>query len=375
MTSHSSSGHSGLTRISKITIKLLVMLIFAFAAYGVAGMGVILAMYALSFVALGRDSEASHGISNRESSRLGGLAIGIIFAVFILVMFLLSPYTPGVARDPLHIYLWSAVAACCLLGLSEDIAPDLLSPMLRLILKMSVFGLLLWVAPAMVPKQIGILGIDTLLGMPLLGWLLATLFCVGFINAVNMADGANGLIPGIVLATMIMFFLVYGRPAEGVLVFACAMFLIFNVISGWYFLGDMGSYGLGAIVACYGLLGVAQGDFSAGLMASFVAYPSIDFIYSILRRLKAGRSPLAADDGHLHNRLHRFYAPYFRSKVLPNSLTGLSISGATAGLSLLVFLNGWLPVESNLWFVVFGFEVLMYVLVIRLLTTHQYCNP
>ena len=40
------------------------------------------------------------------------------------------------------------------------------------------------------------------------------------------------------------------------------MFLIFNVISGWFFLGDTGSYGLGAIILGYGLNGVAAENFS-----------------------------------------------------------------------------------------------------------------
>ena len=59
-----------------------------------------------------------------------------------------------------------------------------------------------------------------------------------------MADGANGLIPGVATIAFGLLFLEYGRPAEGVLFFVCLMFLIFNVVSGWFFLGDMGSYGL-----------------------------------------------------------------------------------------------------------------------------------
>jgi UDP-N-acetylmuramyl pentapeptide phosphotransferase/UDP-N-acetylglucosamine-1-phosphate transferase len=234
-----------------------------------------------------------------------------------------------------------------------------------------IFGGLLWAAPVMVPDQIGILWVDLLLKIDWLAWVLCTVFCVGFINAFNMSDGANGLVPGICLCTFIVLFDIYGRPAEGILVFACSMFLLFNVVSGWFFLGDTGSYGLGAIIVSYGLLGVAQGDFSAGFMACLVAYPCIDFVYSLLRRVASGASPFRPDNGHLHNHLHNFYRPFFNSKVMSNSLTGLTISGATSGLALAMYLKSSIPITSNLWFWLFGFQAILYVMVIGVLTRRQ----
>lgn len=110
------------------------------------------------------------------------------------------------------------------------------------------------------------------------------------------------------------------------------MFLIFNVVSGWFFLGDMGSYGLGAVLVCYGLLGVSEGDFSAGFMVCLLTHPCIDFVVSIIRRTRKGLSPLQADNGHLHNRLFAFYAQKFISRTTPNSLAGLTLSGASSSV-------------------------------------------
>lgn len=357
--------------ISRSASKLLLMLAIAFYTFGLTGAGVILMMYAMSDMAVARDSAATHGISAQNSSRLGGLSILIIFSVFVFLMFYLSPYTPGVLREEFWGYFWGSVGVCCLLGLAEDLKADYLSPAVRLGLKFVVFGAFLWVAPVMVPSDIGIPGVDRLLSINWLAWALCTVFCVGFINAFNMSDGANGLVPGICLCAFIVLFHVYGRPAEGILVFACSMFLLFNVVSGWFFLGDTGSYGLGAIIVSYGLLGVSQGDFSAGFMACLVAYPCLDFIYSLLRRLAAGRSPFKPDNGHLHNRLHDFYKPFFRSKGLPNSLTGLTISGLTAGLTLMLYLLECVSITSNLWFALFALEILLYVSAIRVLAKRQ----
>jgi UDP-N-acetylmuramyl pentapeptide phosphotransferase/UDP-N-acetylglucosamine-1-phosphate transferase len=356
---------------SRASKKFLVMLAVAFYTFGLTGAGAIFIMSAMSYAAFARDSSQSHGISARDSSRLGGVSILITFSVFVLLMTYLSPYTPGVLREPFWGYFWGGILSCCAIGLVEDFKADTLTPFIRLVLKAMIFGGLLWAAPVMVPDQIGILWVDLLLKIDWLAWVLCTVFCVGFINAFNMSDGANGLVPGICLCTFIVLFDVYGRPAEGILVFACSMFLLFNVVSGWFFLGDTGSYGLGAIIVSYGLLGVAQGDFSAGFMACLVAYPCIDFVYSLLRRIVSGASPFRPDNGHLHNHLHNFYRPFFNSKVMSNSLTGLSISGATSGLALAMYLQSSIPITSNLWFWLFGFQAILYVMVIGVLTRRQ----
>ena len=351
--------------INKSQAKIVLMCLGAGLSYGLAGIGVILLMTLMSRLSIGRDSATSHGISLSESSRLGGAAIAVIFGAYVIGLMLLSPYTPGVVRLEQEMYLWSAIFLCVLLGLAEDIKADFLTPFLRLMTKFVVWGGLFWFWPDLMPNQLGIMGLDDLLQVPLLAWLLTTVFCVGFINAFNMADGANGLVPGIAFAAFVVFFLEYGRPTDGILMFACTMFLLFNIISGWFFLGDTGSYGLGAIILGYGLNGVIVGDFSIWFMLALVAYPCLDFVASITRRLASGRSPFVADDGHLHNHLHRNLKPIFSSKVVANSITGLLISGSTAGLVLLGYIANWRGAGSPDWLWVFAAETGLYLLVIR----------
>ena len=351
--------------LKKSQAKVVLMCVCAGLSYGLAGIGVILLMTLMSRLSIGRDSAASHGISVSESSRLGGAAITLIFGAYIIGLMLLSPYTPGVVRLEREMYLWSAIAICVILGFAEDIRTDFLTPFLRLMAKFAVWGGLFWLWPELVPSQLGIMGLDSLLQVPVLAWFLTTLFCVGFINAFNMADGANGLVPGIALSAFVIFFLEYARPTDGILMFACTMFLLFNVISGWFFLGDTGSYGLGAIILGYGLNGVIAGDFSIWFMLAIVAYPCLDFVASITRRLASGRSPFVADNGHLHNQLHNKLKQIFPSKVMANSMTGLLISGSTAGLVVLGYITGWRVPNSPDWQWVFVVEVVLYLLAIR----------
>jgi len=82
-------------------------------------------------------------------------------------------------------------------------------------------------------------------------------------------------------------------------------------------------------------------------------------------------SPLRPDNGHLHNRLHRFYDPKFTSRVIPNSLTGLTISVLSSGVCLLIYLAGWVSIESGAWFVVFAIQAAVYLIALNWLRKIQ----
>ena len=374
-----SRGNHFITQFESTSQKLILMFLLAGISYGATGLGAMLLMTLLANSQLGKEASSKHGISALESSRLGGLAVAIVILVYTLGFSLISPYTPGPVRDEAFLYLWCAIFFCCALGFAEDVKPDFLTPILRLAAKFLVMAALFWLSPKFIPSSVGVSVIDALIALPVLGWVLVTIFAVGFINALNMADGANGLVPGIAVASFGVFFMEYGRPMDGALLFAFTIFFIFNVISGWYFLGDAGSYGLGAILLGYGLLGVAEGTFSAGFMAAMYCYPCVDFLVSVIRRWRAGRSPFSADNGHLHNRLHQFIRCRVSSPVIANSLTGLVISVSTAGFVLMMYLLDALPADSNLWSLVFAVEVALYLATLAYLTSiqpkTQYTDP
>lgn len=354
-------------RKSQITIfgiaiekRLITPAILATLMFGITGLGYIVLMWLFANFTLGKDSSASHGISHTDSSRLGGLVIGIVFISYIAGLMFFSPYTPGFIRSSDFAYIWIAVFICCMLGLAEDFKSDFLSAKLRLAAKFFIFGLLLYLVPQLIPESLGVPGLDRLLSNDFIAWCLTTVFCVGFINAFNMADGANGLVPGIATFALIIFFSIYARPAEGALLFTCSIFMLFNVFTGRFFLGDMGSYGLGAIVVVYGLQGVINNDFSAAMMAALLAYPCLDFLTSIGRRLARGYSPFAADNGHLHNLIYRWLKTRFKSKMVANSVTGVLISCSSSGLVLLGFINNWWPPTSSEWMWIFILQVAIY---------------
>lgn len=69
-----------------------------------------------------------------------------------------------------------------------------------------MLGWLFWGTPELLPRDIGIFGVDELLEIPVLVWVLVRVFCVGFVHVFNKADGANVLVLGIAAATLTVFF-------------------------------------------------------------------------------------------------------------------------------------------------------------------------
>lgn len=351
--------------------KLLAMVLIVSPFFGLPGIFFLFCMHILSIQRVGGDSVEKHGISTLSSSRLGGLSIAVMMFAYVAFNFVANA-DGSIAGNFTERSGWIAVLFMAFLGLSEDLKADFLSPLVRLIAQIVFMGAVLVTADAYIPDYLGFSVIDYLLTIPLLAWILCTIFAVGFVNAFNMADGASGLVPGISFVAFFIFASETERFVEIGYMSACAIFLVFNVISGRFFLGDMGSYGLGAAIGLYGLWFVSAGTFSASFLACLLAYPCLDLLMSIFRRVKQGRSPFSPDNEHLHNRLFRYIRRRISNPVLANSLTGLLISGLTSGLVLFGYVNELWPPSSNEWLYLFGFECVLYISVFYLVGLRQF---
>jgi len=229
-----------------------------------------------------------------------------------------------------------------------------------------IFAVTIAVWPLLIPVDLGIPGLDVLMGLPLVGWLLTVIFCVGFINSINMADGANGLMAGVMTIAFSLFYVSTGEFVYAAMMTSCAVFTIFNVISGRLFLGDAGAYGLGASLAISGLYLFYDNVFSAAFLACLFAYPCIDFIMTLVRRYRAGRSIFLPDNDHLHNRIHYYFQRWLPSKTLANSMTGGLVVASSSGLTLIGYIYQWWPVTSDLWAWLFLLQCIGYGIVFYL---------
>ena len=150
------------------------------------------------------------------------------------------------------------------------------------------------------------------------GWLsvpLSVLAIVGLINALNMADGIDGLVGSLVVASMVMFIsagLYAGIPEITFrlmwVVGAVMGFLWFNLRFGKQtrarvFLGDTGSALLGFTIA-YISFRLTQNQvhpITPILAPYLIAVPIIDCVVLMVRRWRNGQSPVHADCNHIHH--------------------------------------------------------------------------
>lgn len=184
-----------------------------------------------------------------------------------------------------------------------------------------------------------------------LGWMVAVPFTVfivvGVINALNMADGVDGLAGGQVLVSLLLFlcFALYAGNsaiAERLLMAAAAVlgFLVWNLRrpglpQARVFLGDAGSMLLGFVIA-WTAVRLSQNPahpVSPVLGPWTIALPLIDCVSLIFRRWRQGRSPFSADRNHLHHLL--LDAGYTPTAVA----VGMMLASAVLGLSAAVALH------------------------------------
>lgn len=150
---------------------------------------------------------------------------------------------------------------------------------------------------------------------PLGPWLSAPLtfvFLLGVTNAINLADGLDGLAGGttlLSLSALALLALSSNTPFVGVvaiiIIGAILGFLRFNTHPARVFMGDSGSQILGfsgAVLAVV-LTQNQAAPLSSALPLLLLGIPIIDTLMVMTQRMLEGRSPFHADRNHIHHRL------------------------------------------------------------------------
>lgn len=244
----------------------------------------------------------------RPTPLMGGivLQIAVIPMVVAIALFAMEPQWTQ------HMLIWAAsVGAMTLVGLADD--RHTLSARDRLLVSFLVFGSAAIIDPIFNVRVLSFRFPDLELGLGT-GWLavtFTTICCVGLVNAVNMADGKNGLVIGLCLGWL-AFLGLRAEPAIAailaILASSLVVLMIFNLRSK-LFLGDGGAYGLATAIALASIATYnASGDFSGRavtaeeLMLLFLV-PVLDSFRLTWSRVRSGRSPMTADRNHLHHHL------------------------------------------------------------------------
>ena len=247
------------------------------------------------------DQPAPRRVHDKPTPRFGGLPIFISFIAAIGVS-LQYPRT-----DPYEMTRLAGLAILTVLVFAVGVYDDYreMKPLPQLVVQIVAAGIA--VASGVLIREIP----NPLGGLPLpfeTGFaILFTLFwLVGTMNTVNWLDGIDGLAGGVVIiASAVMFIHTYRLEQYSIALLALALagtvlgFLPFNFYPARIFLGSAGANVLGFALGILSIIGGAK--VATALLV--LGIPILDVAWQIFNRLRAHKSPFAADRGHLHHRL------------------------------------------------------------------------
>jgi UDP-GlcNAc:undecaprenyl-phosphate GlcNAc-1-phosphate transferase len=278
-------------------------------------------------------------IQMRVVPRTGG--IGILFGVMAgtaLLMRLAGDLGVPITRELLAIFAGAVLIHVT--GVLDDLLD--LRPGVKLTAQIMAVGIVVsqgvvvdrLVFPTGVVWELGPLGIP-----------LTAFFLLGFINALNLVDGLDGLASGIVAIgalTLAILGVLDGNYVlaafSTILVGASLGFLPYNFSERRKtFLGDSGSMLLGYLLGVVAISGAWFGGQSSPIfvVVACAAMPILDTVTTIARRYRKGQALFRPDSMHIHHRMIRFGLSPRRTV-----LTILALTFFSSGQALVFFAEG-----------------------------------
>ena len=189
-------------------------------------------------------------------------------------------------------------------------------------------------------------------GQALAPWVsvLLTLFCLlAVTNALNLADGLDGLAGGTTLLSFgLIAVLALNVEAADLLILTMAViggvlgFLRFNSHPASVFMGDTGSQFLGFILGVELILLTQNADIALSKASPvlILGLPLLDTLCVMGRRISKGRSPFAPDKQHIHHRLLALGFSHYETVVIIYLIQAVFIISAF----FTAYSSDWLPI-------------------------------
>ena len=250
--------------------------------------------FKLKAIDIPKDDRRMH---KKPTPRLGGLAIFLAFTVTVLLFC-------NIDKKIVGFLVGGALIA--LIGVLDDI--------FRLPAMLKLFG---QIVAALIPAFCGvtidrICLFDKYYEFGAFSYPITVFWIVALTNAINLADGLDGLACGIstISAISIMVFALIEVDLAialivAILVGACLGFLPYNRHPASIFMGDTGALFLGYSLSVISILGVFKVNALISFVTPFLIFglPLLDTATAMLRRVMRGVSPFTPDRGHFHHKL------------------------------------------------------------------------
>lgn len=278
-------------------------------------------------------------IHQRKISRLGGVAMFLGFIV-PLILYVDLQGLNGFS----HSWYYAGMVVAFGTGFIDDLRniPARYKLLLQLVagacVAASGMGITELKIPGMFHLEFGIFS-----------YLFTVLWVVGFINAINLVDGMDGLASGIVfIANAFIGVMAFSLGNTTVAVITLLMagailgFYLWNFPPAKIFMGDGGAYFLGFMYATVPLMGIKKTAVLTLFLFPLILLlvPLVDILQVMHKRIKLGYHIFTADKNHIHHRLMNL--GFSQRGIL------LVMYGYTVILGLLGLLLTWVKPELSL---------------------------
>lgn len=319
----------------------------------------------------------THGVQKfhtKPTPRIGGVGIvaGLVAAWWA------APASVQALVGPLLLAGIPAFVA----GMLEDVTKKV-GVAARLVATM-ISGFLAWWITDIALNRVGIPPLNALLAWTPLAVAFTAFAVAGVANAINIVDGFNGLSSGTALIALTSLGAMASLEGDFALAQTCMLvgaavlgFWVVNFPLGKIFLGDGGAYLVGFALAWLAVLLLMRNP-GVSPWAALLAcgYPVIEVIYSVWRRWRNKVPTGAPDSLHLHSLV--------KTQVILRLVPHWPARMRNAAVSPVMWLYAALPASLAVWLegasrpvlaTAFGFCVVVYHLLYRLLATRQRVRP
>ena len=310
----------------------------------------LIAKYSQNFFSgslLDKDFSKPQAFHKKATVRAGGIVTLFLFSLFVLFYFLIS--------DIFLLDYFTISLLLFFLGFLDDIKIKI-SPNIRLALMLIILIFCINFFSIQITKS----------GLEFLNlWLENNIFQICFvllcflfiINGANLVDGFNGLlaIHFLIINTILLIINLFNHNESISFILSAQIiivlsFLLFNFPKAKIFLGDSGSYLLGALIALNTIKTYElNNEISPLFFTCVLFYLFYEVFFSFIRKIVLKKSPLKPDKNHLHMLLYDWLS---NTKKIKNSnyLTSLIINSCYLFLQIPLFYFQNNGLISRCWF-------------------------
>jgi UDP-GlcNAc:undecaprenyl-phosphate/decaprenyl-phosphate GlcNAc-1-phosphate transferase len=258
-------------------------------------------------------------VHTNEVSRLGGLIIYLFFWSLNLL---------DLIENKLFFNILISAIPFVLISLKEDLFHNS-TPKNRLLLMIISCLIFFYINPVTFPV-IDIPFIGRVISLYPVSIIFFTFSILVIMNGTNLIDGLNGLFGFSsfiqLLSIYILAFLVNDTEIKyliGFFIIPICIFLFFNYPFGKIFAGDLGAYFYGytnsILVICF--FG-RHPELLTWYALIILFYPSMELLFSFMRKKFKNVDPFSPDDNHLHSYIYKCLKRRF-TKIYANSIATL----------------------------------------------------